>query len=184
MRYTRWPDRARWEDYVSALGLRHHSPRELVARCDARGNGYPPVELWGNVALSAHWWDRVRDRLGRPSILTSTYRTPSYNRRIGGAGRSVHMAFAALDGGIKGVSPGEVAEVAREIRGQHVELPGECVRILDLEGGPEVAMYSLPRWTSRDRPTCLYQIRGGVGTYPGFVHLDARGLDLSWGDRP
>jgi hypothetical protein len=39
----------------------------------------------------------LRDRLGKPLIVRSAYRSPEHNRAVGGANRSRHMQGAAFD---------------------------------------------------------------------------------------
>jgi uncharacterized protein YcbK (DUF882 family) len=39
----------------------------------------------------------LRAAIGSPLIVVSGYRTPAYNKRIGGAARSQHMTASALD---------------------------------------------------------------------------------------
>jgi zinc D-Ala-D-Ala carboxypeptidase len=39
----------------------------------------------------------LRDRLGKPLIVRSAYRSPEHNRAVGGATRSKHMEGAAFD---------------------------------------------------------------------------------------
>src|SRR5690554_1702858 len=39
----------------------------------------------------------LRDRLGKPLIVRSAYRSPEHNRAVGGATRSKHMDSAAVD---------------------------------------------------------------------------------------
>lgn len=50
----------------------------------------------------------LRDELGKPINIISGYRSPEYNKRIGGATKSQHMAATASDIKVKGVSPKEV----------------------------------------------------------------------------
>lgn len=45
----------------------------------------------------------------RPVMVTSGYRSPSYNRKVNGARKSLHMICAAADIQIDGVSKWEVA---------------------------------------------------------------------------
>jgi uncharacterized protein YcbK (DUF882 family) len=40
---------------------------------------------------------QARDRLGRPFRVTSWYRSPEINERVGGASRSRHMVGDAID---------------------------------------------------------------------------------------
>lgn len=62
-----------------------------------RLNTDPPEELWPNIVPTARVLQELRDRIGKPIILHSVYRSPAYNRAIGGAGQSVHMSFGAAD---------------------------------------------------------------------------------------
>jgi uncharacterized protein YcbK (DUF882 family) len=39
----------------------------------------------------------LRDRLGKPLIVRSAYRSPEHNRAVGGATRSKHLDGAAFD---------------------------------------------------------------------------------------
>lgn len=51
---------------------------------------------------------KVRDYFGKPIIINSAYRTPSYNKKVGGSPKSQHMQGMAADIVVKGVSPDEV----------------------------------------------------------------------------
>ncbi len=51
----------------------------------------------------------------RPVMVTSGYRSPSYNRKVNGARRSLHMIRAAADIQIDGVSKWEIARFARSM---------------------------------------------------------------------
>lgn len=52
--------------------------------------------------------EAVRAHFGRPVRITSGYRSPEYNRRIGGASRSYHCLGQAADIQIDGTPPAEV----------------------------------------------------------------------------
>lgn len=54
----------------------------------------------------------------RPVMVTSGYRSPSYNRKVNGARRSLHMICAAADIQIDGISKTEIARVARSLPGR------------------------------------------------------------------
>jgi zinc D-Ala-D-Ala carboxypeptidase len=58
---------------------------------------------------------KLRDYLGKPIIVVSGYRTPEYNKLIGGAPKSQHMQGKAADIKVTGVSPYEVAKAAKTI---------------------------------------------------------------------
>lgn len=51
----------------------------------------------------------------RPVMVTSGYRSPSYNRKVNGARKSLHMICAAADIQIDGVSKHEIARFARSM---------------------------------------------------------------------
>lgn len=54
----------------------------------------------------------IRDHFGKTVTITSGYRNPEYNSRIGGAKSSQHCLGTAADIVIEGVSPLEVAQYA------------------------------------------------------------------------
>lgn len=65
---------------------------------------FPPGEFWDNIEEVAIQLQKVRDILGRPIIITSGYRTPEYNKLIGGAVRSQHLLGKAADSKCVGVN--------------------------------------------------------------------------------
>lgn len=57
-----------------------------------------PQEWWATRALVlAKAFEAVRAAVGKPIVIGSAYRTPAYNRRIGGATHSQHCQGRALD---------------------------------------------------------------------------------------
>lgn len=52
--------------------------------------------------------ERVRAHFDCPVVITSGYRSPDYNRRVGGAKNSYHVKGMAADIKVKGVTPREV----------------------------------------------------------------------------
>lgn len=67
----------------------------------------------------------LREELGAPILVISGYRSPEYNKRIGGATRSQHMNACAADIKVKSVEPAEVhATVERLIREGRMEQGG------------------------------------------------------------
>ena len=57
----------------------------------------------------------IRAHFGKPVTITSGYRTPEHNAKIGGAVKSQHMLGLAADIKIPGVKPSDVATYARTL---------------------------------------------------------------------
>lgn len=94
-----------------------------------------------NIHLAAHYLESIRRLLGRkPLFITSWYRTPAYNRKIGGSNKSFHLTGKAIDFYCKHLSPKQIYEILDE---SHGEL-------------------------------------GGLGLYPGHIHIDIRGEKARW----
>jgi len=105
-------------------------------------NTAPDPSLWPNILPALAAADELRRRLGRPVQILSAYRNPSYNRAIGGALRSQHTQFRALDLTARVPIP-ELAKLAKQIRQEKL-------------------------------------FTGGIGTYPGFIHIDSRATNTDW----
>lgn len=58
---------------------------------------------------------KIRDHFGKPITITSGYRCPTHNSRVGGATGSRHSKGQAADIVIQGVAPREVAKYAESI---------------------------------------------------------------------
>lgn len=57
----------------------------------------------------------IRDHFKSPITINSAYRTPTYNKKVGGASNSYHVKGRAFDIVVKGHTPNEVAAYARSI---------------------------------------------------------------------
>lgn len=60
----------------------------------------------------------IERRFGKKVVITSGYRSPTYNRRVRGAKNSQHMYCAAADIQVPGVSKWELANYARTMQGR------------------------------------------------------------------
>jgi uncharacterized protein YcbK (DUF882 family) len=60
----------------------------------------------------------IERHYGRKLVVTSGYRSPSHNRRVNGAKRSMHMYCAAADVQVPGVSKWELARLVRSMPGR------------------------------------------------------------------
>ena len=76
-----------------------------------------PEDLLDNVSLLCENLQVLRDHIGKPIRVISGYRSPKYNRRIGGAKRSQHMLAKAADIKVSGMTPSEVkSEIVKLIK--------------------------------------------------------------------
>jgi lysozyme family protein len=60
-------------------------------------NTDPPREKWDNVVPLVRVLEEFSKRIGDPVRLTNVYRSPAYNRSVGGAKDSQHVQFRATD---------------------------------------------------------------------------------------
>ncbi len=60
----------------------------------------------------------AESHFGRKIMVTSGYRSPSYNKKVNGAKKSMHMFCAAADVQIAGVSKWELARYFRSLQGR------------------------------------------------------------------
>ncbi|SFH80838.1 Peptidase M15 [Tindallia magadiensis] len=58
---------------------------------------------------------QLRDRINRPIIITSGYRNPEHNRRVGGTPNSQHLLGTAADIRINGMTPIQLQSHAEAI---------------------------------------------------------------------
>lgn len=57
----------------------------------------------------------IRSHFGKPVIINSAYRTPAYNKKVGGATQSQHLYGTAADIVVSGVQPKEVVKFAETL---------------------------------------------------------------------
>jgi Uncharacterized protein conserved in bacteria len=60
-------------------------------------NNCVPTDLMSNIQLTAIKLEFVRKALGQPIIITSGYRCPALNARVGGVSTSAHTKGLAVD---------------------------------------------------------------------------------------
>ncbi len=82
------------------------SPAEIACRGTAK-------LLVNDAALDK--LQALRDRLGKPLIVRSAYRSPEHNRAVGGAKRSKHLNGAAFDIAMSNHDPVVFEAAAREV---------------------------------------------------------------------
>ena len=72
------------------------------------GSDYIPIDI-----DLAYKLELIRQHFGKPVTVTSAYRTPEYNRKVGGASSSYHTKGKAFDIVVQGVSPYDVAHFSQ-----------------------------------------------------------------------
>ena len=98
---------ANWHDVPDKLWhWPNFSPEEIACRGD------------GTIRINEAALDKLqalRERLGVPLIVHSSYRSPDYNRRVGGAKHSMHLQGAAFDISMANHDPAAYEKAARTI---------------------------------------------------------------------
>jgi uncharacterized protein YcbK (DUF882 family) len=111
---------AELEAFIDAKGFKHFRGAELTPYWSRERNGVtnstPPCDLWPNILPTLRVLDELRERLGAPIRLLSTYRSPAYNRAVGGERNSFHMQFRAIDFACDKGTPDEWADVLKTMR--------------------------------------------------------------------
>ncbi|SNS29240.1 YcbK family protein [Antarctobacter heliothermus] len=87
-----------------------------------RWPSFSPAEIacrgTGAIKINTEAMDKLqslRNRLGKPLIVRSAYRSPSHNRAVGGAPASKHMQGTAFDIAMSNHDPIAFAEAARAV---------------------------------------------------------------------
>ena len=74
-----------------------------------------PEDVIVNLMLLAEQLQVLRDFIDKPITVNSGYRSPKYNKKIGGATRSQHLLGKAADIRVDGISPSEIHSVIEEL---------------------------------------------------------------------
>lgn len=109
-----------------------------------------PMEYLHNIIPTAKVLEFVRNYFAIPIYVLSTYRDKEYNRIVGGARRSLHLVFNAIDFTVKNKS----------------KLKDICELLEDIDAGKFRGFTFLPKPSGNL----------GIGLYPTFIHLDTRSL--------
>jgi len=113
-------------DLIEDLNLRYFKPYEFWVKGPSNDNPEsaafkkntdPPAELWTNILPTAKVIDEFRKRIGASVVITNAYRSPLYNKAVGGAKQSQHLKFRAVDFVVRGNStPADWASVLKAMR--------------------------------------------------------------------
>jgi len=74
-----------------------------------------PYAVLENLRLLAKELQVLRDFIGKPITINSGYRSPKYNKKIGGVSRSQHVLGLAADIKVEGVSAREIHSIISEL---------------------------------------------------------------------
>ncbi len=105
--FTEWFDKQGFK-YFKAYEFTRYFEREL--------NDYPPKSKWKNIVSALEIVDKLRGDLGHPIRITSSYRADKYNKKVGGASKSLHKEFKALDIQCSGLSPARLYHRLKKYR--------------------------------------------------------------------
>ena len=111
---------------------------------DCKDGTKVPAELMPNIQKLAEQLQILRDCLGESIHINSGYRSPAYNKRIGGVKNSQHVLGKAADITCKSKTPKQLAAIIEKL------ITAGTLRF------------------------------GGIGVYPGFVHVDIRQGKARW----
>ena len=103
-----------------------------------------PTSLMPAIKKLAGELQILRNLLGEPIHINSGYRSPAYNKKVGGKPNSYHMKAMAADITVKSMRPKQLAAFIEK----------------------EIAKGTLKF--------------GGLGIYPGFIHVDIRAQKARW----
>ena len=70
-----------------------------------------PNDVMINIIKLAKNLQVLRDAIGKTITINSAYRSPDYNKKIGGVKDSQHLKGNASDITVKGMTPKEVAKI-------------------------------------------------------------------------
>ena len=98
-----------FQQYFDRQGFKYFKARELTWYFSRVRNGVrnsePPREIWHSIIPTFRILDKLREKIGRPIIISSTYRSPAYNRTVGSTNASQHVRFTAVDFSSPGATP-------------------------------------------------------------------------------
>jgi len=86
-----------------------------LSEFDCKDGSKMPPEVFNNILLLVKELQTLRDFIGKPITINSGYRSPEYNKKIGGASRSQHLLGKAADIRVEGVSPRELRGIIEEL---------------------------------------------------------------------
>lgn len=86
-----------------------------LSEFNSKDGAVMPQQVKKNVTALAQNLQVLRNHLNLPVIITSGYRSPAYNKRVGGVANSQHLLGTAADIQVKGLSPKAVAKAIESL---------------------------------------------------------------------
>ena len=121
-------DMTAFTGFFAGLNIKHFSAREMVfrgrhhaetAHAAYASNSFPAAADWPNITQTIKALDAFRAHISVSVVLTSIYRSTTYNAAIGGNTASQHTRFAAIDFEVRHALPAaHWAGVLRRLRDQ------------------------------------------------------------------
>lgn len=113
-----------------------------------------PQEYIENIIPTIFLLQRVRDTLNLPITINSSFRDEKQNKTVGGAKRSLHLVFNAIDFSVKSFLSSDYYQLASFLRKD------------------KYSFYL----TFKKQSIEINKSVLGIGCYKNFIHLDTRGL--------
>ena len=82
---------------------------------DCKDGTTTPDDLMDNLRKLAENLQKIRDEIGIPIRVMSGYRSPEYNKRVGGAKKSQHVLAKAADLQVSGMSTTDLANIIKQL---------------------------------------------------------------------
>jgi uncharacterized protein YcbK (DUF882 family) len=103
--------------WYSRQGIRNFKADELIWYFSKVRNGIrnsePPRDIWPNIIPTLRILDELRDHIGKPITISSTYRAILYNRALKSPDTSLHTSFKAVDFTVSGRTPAQVFTILK-----------------------------------------------------------------------
>ena len=86
------------DEFIREQGIAHFSAKETLQllRLGVQAP-VPPRRMWPNIIPALLFSESMRAGLNHPLIIANGYRPKDLNKRVGGARRSQHIQYRALD---------------------------------------------------------------------------------------
>lgn len=83
-----------------------------------------PLNVFKNILLLAEEMQKIRNYFQKSITINSGYRSPSYNKKIGGASKSQHLLGTACDFTVSGYTSFEVSDIVEDLMQSEVIING------------------------------------------------------------